>query len=359
MIRVLLLHGGQVPHYRVPVYNHLSSYLRERSFVLAVASEGIQPGNPTPVQFDFVQMRLSARSVGSALWRGGYDVMIMFVNVRHRYLFPVYLVAKGILRRKLVWWGQGRDLAQPNAVLKNVAYGTEHALSDAIILYAEHLKKYVAARYRHKVFVANNTLAVSYTDLPPGGRERVLQSYGIRTRKNIICVGRFQRRKRIDHIVAAMQLMRRPDIGLILVGPDTEGVLNDIDGNNVYKLGEIYGEERFDLLLAADVYCLPGAVGLSIVDAFHCGLPFVTEDGDESAEIAYLKHGVNGFVVPRGDAQELAKVLLMLLDDGELRARFSEAARREAVENASIDGLCEGFALALHHATRQVNPATP
>ena len=307
MTRILLLHGGPIPHYRVPVYNHLSRYLGERSFALTVASDGIQPGNPTAVQFDFVQMPLSAGSVGRLVWRGRYDVLIMFVNMRYRYLFPVYLVAKGILRRKMVWWGQGRDLARPDARIKNVAYATEHALSDAIILYAEHLKKYVARRYWHKVFVANNTLAFDYPGLPPGGKEGVLRSYGIRTPKNIICVGRFQRRKRIDRLAAALQLMNRSDVGLILVGPDTEHVLDDISGDNIYKLGEMYGDERFDLLSAADVYCLPGAVGLSIVDAFHCGLPFVTEDGDESAEIAYLKHGVNGFVVPRGDVRELAR----------------------------------------------------
>ena len=354
MIRVLLLHGGPVPHYRVPVYNHLRRYLRERSFDLAVASEGIQPGNPTPVEFDFAQMPLSALSVGRFIWRGKFDVVIMFVNMRHRYLFPVYLVAKGMLRRKMVWWGQGRDLAHPDSRVKNAAYAAEHALCDAIILYAEHLKKYVATRFHHKVFIANNTLAVSHSGLPPGGREHVLRSYNIRTRKNIICVGRFQRRKRIDQLGAAMQLMNRPDVGLILVGPDTDRVLENIAGDNVYKLGEIYGDERFDLLSAADVYCLPGAVGLSIIDAFHCGLPFVTEDGDESAEIAYLKDGVNGFVVPRGDVSELARVLLLLLDDDELRARFSAAARQEVLVNASIDRLCGGFAEALRYATRPV-----
>jgi glycosyltransferase involved in cell wall biosynthesis len=279
-------------------------------------------------------------------------VLIMFVNMRHRYLFPVYLVAKGILRRKMVWWGQGRDLAHPESILKNAAYAAEHALCDAIILYADHLRKYVAPRFQHKVFIANNTLAFSYPGLPPNGKEGILRSYGILTRKNIICVGRFQKRKRIDRLMAAMQLINRPDVGLILVGPDTDGVLDNIAGANVYKLGEMYGDERFDLLSAADVYCLPGAVGLSIVDAFHCGLPFVTEDGDESAEIAYLKDGVNGFVVPRGDVTALTAALLQLLDDGELRARFSKAARQEVVANASIDRLCEGFVQALRYATR-------
>jgi glycosyltransferase involved in cell wall biosynthesis len=352
MIRVLLLHGGQVPHYRVPIYNYLSRYLRERSFALTVTSEGIQPGNLTAVQFEYAQMRLSVGSIARLVWRGKFDVVIMFVDLRHLYLFPVYLVVKGILGRKMVWWGQGRDLAHPHARLKNAAYATEHALCDAIILYAEHLRKYVARRLDHKIFVANNTLALTYPGLPPDSKDKVLRSYNIRTRKNVICIGRFQKRKRLDQLVAAMQLMNRPDIGLILVGPDTERVLDNVDGPNVYKLGPIY-DQRFDLLSAADVYCLPGAVGLSIVDAFHCGLPFVTEEGDESAEIGYLKHGENGFVVPRGNVSELARSLLLLLDNDELRARFSEAARQEVSVNASIERLCEGFELALRHATGQ------
>ena len=286
------------------------------------------------------------------MWCGKFDVVINFVNLRHFYLFPVYVVVKGILRRKMVWWGQGRDLAHAHARVKNAAYATEHLLCDAILLYAEHLRKYVTPRLQPKVFIANNTLALNYQGLPLGGKDKVLSSFNIPTHKNIICMGRFQKRKRIDQLVAAIQMMNRSDVGLILVGPDTERVLDDFDGINIYKLGPIYDDRRFDLLSAADVYCLPGAVGLSIVDAFHCGLPFVTEEGDESAEIAYLKHGENGFVVPRGDVGELARSLLLLLDDDDLRARFSEAARREVSVNANVERLCEGFVKALKYATR-------
>jgi glycosyltransferase involved in cell wall biosynthesis len=351
MTRVLLLHGGQVPHYRVPIYSRLSRYLRERCFHLTVTSEGIQPGNRTSVDFEFVPMHLSARRIASLVWHGHFDVVIMFVDMRHLYLFPVYLAVKGIMRRKMVWWGQGRDLTHPDATFKNAAYGTEHALCDAIILYAEHLRKYVAPRFQRKIFVANNTLSITYPGLPASDRETVLRAFNITTRKNIICMGRFQRRKRIEQLMAAMQRMNRPEIGLILVGPDTEHVLGQYDGPNIFKLGPIYDDRRFDLLSAADVYCLPGAVGLSIVDAFHCGLPFVTEEGDESAEIGYLRHGENGFIVPRGDVAALASALLLLLDDDGLRMRFSEAARREASGNASVERMCEGFANALQYAT--------
>jgi glycosyltransferase involved in cell wall biosynthesis len=79
----------------------------------------------------------------------------------------------------------------------------------------------------------------------------------------------------------------------------------------------------------------------------------VTEDGDESAEIMYLRSGVNGFVVPRDNIPELAQKLLLLLDNNALRQQFSDAARKEIAENGHIDKLCGGFRDALFYATRQ------
>lgn len=350
MTRVLLLHGGKIPHYRVPIYSCLSVYLEGCGFELVVASAGIQADNPHPVQFKYVEMPLSVWSIARVIWTKQIEVIILFVDMRHLYLFPTYMIAKGLFGLKMVWWGQGRDLADRDATLKNLAYTTEHALCDSIILYAEHLKKYVSQRFHKKIFVANNTLCINYPGLPAGAKEAVLAKYGIQTRKNIICIGRLQKRKRLDNLAEAMAYMNRSDLGLILVGPDQEGILNDINGANTYKLGTIYGKDKFDLLSASDVYCIPGAVGLSIVDAFYCGLPIVTEDGDESAEMMYLKNGKNGFVVPKGDMTELARKLTLLLDNDALRQRFSDEARKEIMENGHIDKLCAGFKDALCYA---------
>ena len=353
MTRVLLLHGGSIPHYRVPIYGYLSDHLKRYGFDLKVASAGVQAGNPHPIEFQYAEMSLSVLNIARFIYTQRIDVIILFVDMRHLYLFPTYLIAKGFLRRKMVWWGQGRDLVDRDAKVKNFAYAVEHALCDSIILYADHLKKYVARSFHKKIFVANNTLVLAYAGLPAEARERLLAEYGIHTGKNIICVGRIQKRKRLEHLVAAHALMNRPDIGLILVGPDRDGILNDIHGDNIYKLGPVFGSKKFDLLSAADVYCLPGAVGLSIVDAFHCGLPIVTEDGDESAEIMYLRDGDNGFVVPRGNVVAMAQKLLLLLDNDSLRQRFSDAARREIAENGHIELMCAGFRNALCYATGQ------
>ena len=353
MIRVLLINQGRVSHYRVPVYGYLTEFLNKCGFELVVVAEGIQVGNPYDVEFPFFEVSLSVPSLTRFIVGQKIDVIISWVDMKHLYLFPMYLIAKGLLGRRMIYWGQGRDLLDSKARIKNLAYAMEQAICDAIMLYAEHLKKYVPIRFHKKVFVANNTLCISYPGLPAEAREKVLAQYDIRTRKNIICVGRMQRRKRIENLVQAVDYMNRPDIGVILVGPDPEGILNNIHGDTIYKLGPLYGDKMYDLLSAADIYCLPGAVGLSIIDAFHCGLPFVTEEGDESAEIMYLKDGVNGFIVPRGNIREMAEKLILLLDNDALRRQFSEAAKKEIAENGHIDKLCAGFRDALRYVTGQ------
>ena len=352
MIRVLLINQDKIPHYRIPVYGYLTSYLERYGFELIFLSVGIQSDNPHPIKFQYAEITLSVVNLLRFISKQRVDIIIFWVNLKHLYLFPTYLISKIILRRKIIYWGHGRDLLDNEARIKNLAYALQHAMCDAIILYAEHLKKYVLNRFHKKVFVANSTLYMDYPGLTPGvTRDNILAEYGVKTKKNIVCMGRMQKRKRLDHLAEALVYMNRPDIGLILVGPDPEGILDNIRGDNIYKLGPIYGENRFDLLSAADVYCLPGAVGLSIIDAFYCGLPFVTEAGDESAEIMYLKDGVNGFIVPRGNIQEMAQKLLLLVDDNHLRERFSHAAKQEIAESGNIEKLCSGFRDALFYAT--------
>jgi glycosyltransferase involved in cell wall biosynthesis len=351
MIRVLLIHSGLIPHYRIPIYSYLSRNLRRFDFEMTVISDGIQTENSRAIGFAYQKMYLSAIRIARFVQSHRIEVIIDFMELKHRYLFPTYFLAKGTLRRKMIYWGQGRDLLDPEHRLKNLAYAVEQSMCSSIILYAEHLKKYVPRRFHSKVFVANNTLLLDYPGLPPGvGKEDILARYGIHTPKNIICIGRMQKRKRLDHLVEAFAEMHRQDIGLIFAGPDPDGVLDRIGGDHIFKLGPVYGDAKFDLLSSADVYCLPGAVGLSIVDAFHCGLPLVTEAGDESAEITYLKDGQNGFIVPRDDRQMLRERLICLLDDDQLRNRFSANAREEIRVNGSMEEFCSGFRRALFHA---------
>ena len=351
MIRVLLIHPGIIPHYRVSIYGYLSSYLKSYGFDFIVISDGIQADESHIINFQYEEMTLSTLSIARFIIRMKIDIIIDFMELRNLYLFPTYLIAKGFLGLKMIYWGQGRDLLDAESKIKNLAYFIEQSFCDAIILYADFLKNFIAKSFQKKTFIANNTLYLNYEGLPAGvTREQILANYGIKTKKNIICMGRMQSRKRIDHLHQAFTRLDRSDVSLILVGPDTENVLVDISGPNIYKLGSIYGDKRFDLLASSDIFCMPGAVGLSIIDAFYCGLPFITENSYLSAEMMYLKDGVNGFIVPQNDISALTAKLKLLLDDDNLRHKFSAAAIQEAKNNASLEKMSAGFRDALLYA---------
>jgi glycosyltransferase involved in cell wall biosynthesis len=347
MTKVLLINQEKIPHYRVTSYNYLAAYLAKRGFDLTILSEGMQQGNTHKVEFASKEIPLTFLSISKAIVELDPEVIIYWVRLRHLYLFPMILFIK-MMGKKSIYWGHGTDLYSDEALwLKKSANNIEYRISDALILYGEHLKKYVNRRHHHKTFIANNTLY--FNEYQPGQHEKtsILKKYGIKTSKNIIYVGRMQRRKKLEDLFGAFKLLNRPDVGLILVGPDDEGVLGEIQGDNVYKLGSIYGDDRLDLMAASDVFCMPGPVGLSIVDSFYCGVPIVTEAGDESPESMYLKSGINGFIVPKGDVKDLSAKLRLLLEDERLRELFSRAAKTEISTNGHIDRMCEGFSSSL------------
>ncbi len=347
--RVLLINQETIPHYRISVYNHLSTYLARDNYALTVVSEGTPPGAPQRVRFDHRVIPLSFPRLARLIVGLDPEIVIYWVRLRHLYLFPMLALIK-TLGKKAIYWGHGSDLYGDSALrLKHYANSLEYRVSDALILYGEHLKKHVHPRYHAKLFVANNTLSFSGHHGGFEDKHLCLARYGISTSKNIICTGRMQRRKRLEDLLAAFERLDRPDTGLIFVGPDADGILRDVRHPRIYTLGPIYGDAVLDLLAAADVFCLPGAVGLSIVDAFYCGLPLVTEEGDESPEIMYLKDGVNGFVVPRGDVAALSAKLALLLEADGLRKDFSLAARHEIMTNGHIDTMCRGFRDALRY----------
>jgi glycosyltransferase involved in cell wall biosynthesis len=344
MKRVLLIHQGRIQHYRVPVYNYLHEYLARNGFDLTVVSEGVQDGcdcNPT---FPLHQMPLRLFGLATFTVHEKPDAVILFVNHRNKYLFPLILFLK-IVKVKSVTWTHGLDLQRKHLKFSALLHHLEHFLCDGILLYAGHISGQIMASQRGKISVANNTLNLTRYDGRIVDKNRTLNAFGISTRKNIICVGRIQKRKRIDDLIAAFDLLTMADVGLVLAGPDDENLAASLveKRQNVFSLGPLYGDKIIDLMRACDVYCIPGAIGLSIVDAQYCGLPVVTEDVDHGPEIMYLKNGINGFIVPKGDTQALAEKLRLLLTDNDLRKRFSEAAKKESATNAHIDRLCEGF----------------
>jgi len=90
-------------------------------------------------------------------------------------------------------------------------------------------------------------------------------------------------------------------------------------------------------LSQADIFCLPSyreGVPNALIEACACGLPIVTTDVPGCRDV--VTHGLNGLLVPVGDASTLANALENLLGDANLRHSMGIAGRQIAVNRFSL-----------------------
>jgi glycosyltransferase involved in cell wall biosynthesis len=81
------------------------------------------------------------------------------------------------------------------------------------------------------------------------------------------------------------------------------------------------------LYTQADVVCLPSyreGLPKALLEAASTGRPLVAADAPGSREI--VKDGINGALVPVGDAMALAQMILSLADDRDLREEYGQAS---------------------------------
>ena len=167
-------------------------------------------------------------------------------------------------------------------------------------------------RIRHKVSVANNT--INFEDFPEiqESKEAIKEEMGVSFEKVVLSVGRMGidgGRKKINHLVEIFNDIERSDIGLVIVGSGmNEALLKKKGKNNIVYLGEIHDPRNIKIskiFKMADLFSIPGHVGLALNQAFYWGLPVITEEGSQPPEINYLISGRNGFVVPHNDLTRL------------------------------------------------------
>ena len=122
-----------------------------------------------------------------------------------------------------------------------------------------------------------------------------------------------------------------------------EGLMDTIHSiPNIHYLGPIYDRETMaELFRIADAYCIPGSMGLGIVEALYWGKPVITLNVKHGPEAYYLRNGRNCVIV--NEPEHFAGELLSLLHDEDRLKTMSEEARRTFDQEASLDRMFEGF----------------
>ncbi len=176
----------------------------------------------------------------------------------------------------------------------------------------------------------------------------------------LLYIGQLTPRKGADLLVEAMPEVVRfyPQAAFVLVTHNPAGreaLLSRAAAlglaDRLHILGPVSEEEKIALLRACDVYILPTryeGFGLPLLEAMACRAPVVTTDIPVVREI--VRDGENGLLVPRGDSRALARAILRLLEDTELRRRLADGGERTLRDRYDGERLVQQVLRVYHEA---------
>jgi phosphatidyl-myo-inositol alpha-mannosyltransferase len=160
---------------------------------------------------------------------------------------------------------------------------------------------------------------------PPGDRLR------------IVFVGQPVARKGLPFLLRAFEALRQHvPAELTLIGPSPGDVSSVAVGDRVHALGNVDDERKRIELERADVLCAPSlggeSFGMVLTEAFAAGTPVIASDIAGYRDVVH--NGVDGILVPPGDAQAIAEALYDLSNAPARRAEMARAAAGEVARFA-------------------------
>jgi glycosyltransferase involved in cell wall biosynthesis len=260
------------------------------------------------------------------IWQGGLykqlkkqkPAVVVLTGVDpHIFSSLVLSLFKKLLKVKIIWWGHatidkqgGRGLAFRKFFFN---------CGDGIMTYSteNNIKLRKVLNKSIPVITVKNCINVDeYGFIQKAFPEVKRDSNGL----TILFSGRLTSEKRVDILIKAIGILRSRGMKVrcVVIG---DGVEYDNAVNLANSLGlrdEIefagakYQSECIPYFRKADLFVLPGKVGLSIIHGLSYGLPVITSDKKEihSPEYEIIKKGINGDFFSGFDEESLAEKII-------------------------------------------------
>lgn len=337
-MKKLIIIQNKILHYRIPLYNELSKY-----YNLTIIHSGASVYDEYT---DFNELILPIRNIGPFILQSGLISEIKKQNphfiIAMFDIHWVYNIYFAIRRNKFkfIWWGLGRSKSLFSNLVKSIIANLGHP----IIFYNDYSLNQINNFLLSSVpkYIANNTI-----DVPSGCKSHISSK-----KNNIIFVGSFDSRKRLD-ILCSVFIDLLPsisnDINLVLVGDGLE--YNNIKcfvnesgySDRIVLKGRINSvDELLKIYKYSIVNVSVGQAGLSVLQSFGFGVPFITFfDSISSGETSNIIDGFNGYLCK--DRGDLLYYLNIICNDLHLARKLGKNAYNYYNQECTIENMAQGF----------------
>jgi len=343
--------------YRIPFYNLLNTRLREMDYNLIIWFYNIQDEiDRDSMEFEYIDAQTKTMNIvnfKNTLKDEKIDKVINFLNPSQpSYLFYIQMLSHSLINKvELIYYGHGINLEKQDSFISNQLYNLLHFFYKSIILYTPNERKILWKTHQKKSYVAYNTLCLSgYEELLKLDKKELKRDLNFNSNDIIILFsGRIQDRKKLNvllDIFDKLETLNIENIKLLIVGPGMTEVYEKRVTNNslIVSLGPIYDKNKMSkIFYASDLFCIPGHIGLGLIEAMYWSIPVITMNVKHAPEIYYLEDSINGYIVD--DEIELFEVIKGFSEDENMRdlITLSKNARETYTSKAMPEMMLSGF----------------
>lgn len=337
-----------VPQYRVPFFRRLIELGVENGIDIRVAAgtankKQHQRQDGSPAEFIIPISQIEIRIAGTRLVFRRVRPAIATANLvimeqARRNIDAYWLLLSPWQPRKICLWGHGRDFVTSTSWIKQRVMARLTRAADWFFAYTEGSRdSVVSAGYpREQTTVVQNSTdtddlqefisRISHAQINDFRKKNQLEHL------TAIFVGGLDESKRLPLLFAACRqaFEMNDNFRLLVVGSgplrETVEALTETEPWLRY-LGPLFGSEKALAIVAADLICMPGRVGLVAVDSFATGRPIVTTAWPwHGPEFEYLEDGKTCVISADGE-RAYAEALLGLLTDRQKLREMQESCR--------------------------------
>ncbi len=276
----------------------------------------------------------------------------------------VLLCRRFFTRKKFAFWGHGLNMQAREKSFLNRFKKLYSNYTDHWFAYTPNVKnRLIDNGYdRERITVVDNAidtrkLVAQYSSISEAEVTLVKEQLGIRDQETVfIYCGALYKEKRLDFLVETGDRLAALGHAFKLVvvggGPDA-GYMQQAMQTRPWLImtGPKFEREKALYFKIADLFLMPGAIGLAVLDAFAFRTPMITTSYEfHGPEFEYLVHDHNG-IITGNTQEEYVNQILQLLDNPEkikmLKDNCTKSSERYTVENM-VSNFMEGVYHALN-----------
>jgi glycosyltransferase involved in cell wall biosynthesis len=282
-----------------------------------------------------------------------FDLVVHMQNIR---LLNLWLMTFNPFRKfKLVHWGIGASSSKGLGNQKKSILFIRNLLamfSSCQVLYSDYSRQFFSPMVLKKTFVAPNTVHSPYS-----------YDFSKNDKEFFLFIGALNKRKGLDDLLGAfsqyLKAPQSPKINKLVIigdGPEKLNIEKFILENNLENFVELAGEVKDNKVkldyFKKSIACVsPKQAGLSVLESFSYGVPFVTyEDAISGGEHLNIVSGQNGFLVK--DRGQLVDIMHLLDKNISKSQRLGENAFVFYGSSRKINNMTDGFIDAFKFAFR-------